>query len=325
MRYCTTVARIAIAGTLMALAGFATAQSAYPTKPIRFIVGNAPGGSTDILARLFGQKLSESLGQPVIIDNRPGANSIVGTDALAKSPPDGYTIMVVNVSHVINPLVSKLPFDTIKDFAPISGLTVSLYVLTINPSVPANTLQEFIAYAKSKPGQLNYASSGIGSGVHLATETLSNIVGIKMQHIPYKGAAPALTDLVGGQVQMYMATTLSTLPFIKTGKIRPLAISGTARVAVLPQVPTFAEAGVPGFDVKNWFGVLAPAGTPKPIVDRLAAEITKIMDMPSTLATFASQGVEPFKMTPEQFSALMKSDMARYAKIAKAANIRPEN
>ncbi len=325
MKFSTAVTRIVTTGLLMAIAGLAAAQQAYPSKPIRSIVPFPPGGTIDILARLIGQKLTESWGQPVIVDNRPGANMIIGTEALAKSLPDGYTIQLVNMTHVINPLVvPNLLYDTIKDFAPVSTLTNSQYVLTINFSIPANNLQEFITYAKSRPGQLNYASSGIASADHLTTEILNNMVGIMIQHIPYKGAALILNDLVGGEVQMYLATALTTLPYIKTGRIKALAISGETRVSVLPQVPTFTEAGVPGFDVKNWFGVVAPAGTPKAIVDKLSAEIAKILAMPDTRAKLASQGGEPFISTPEQFAALMKADMAMFAKIIKSANIKLE-
>lgn len=323
IKFSAEVTRILAISVCLVLAGPSAAQQTYPSKPIRIIVTTPPGSSNSILVRLIGDRLTENWGQPLVADYRPGANAIIGTETLAKSPPDGYTILLVNMSHVINPLVvPSLPFDAIRDFAAVTTITVSRFVLTVNPSIPANTLQEFIAYAKARPGQLNYPSSGIGSAVHLSTETLSNMVGIKMQHIPYKGAAPALTDLVGGQVQMYLATTLSTMPFIKTGKIRPLAISGETRVPVLPQVPTFTEAGLPGFDVKNWFGVVAPAGTPKAIIDRLAGEIARIVALPDTAQQLANQGVEPYAITPEKFAALMKADMAMFARVIKAANIK---
>jgi len=319
----TALVRIFAIGVLMACAGAAAAQQAYPSKPIRFIVPNMPGTAADILVRLLGQQLTESWGQPVIVDNRPGANNIIGTEAVSKSPPDGYTILMVNMSHVINPLVVRNPpFDAIKDFAPICTFSNSQYVLTIGPSLPVNSLQEFIAYAKSRPGQLNFATSGVASAAHLTTEILANTVGIKVQHIPYKGGGLILNDLAGGQLQMYLATALTTLPFIKTGRIKALAIAAETRSPAMPEVPTFAQAGVPGFDVKNWFGLVAPAGTPKAIIDKLSTALAKIIVMPDTLEKLASQGGDPFFSTPEQFAALMKADMARFAKVIKSANIK---
>lgn len=307
----------------MTVAGSATAQQAYPSKPIRFISPMPPAGSTDILARLVGQKLTESLGQAVIIENRPGANGVIGTDIAAKSSPDGHTILLVNSTHVINAiLVAKLPFDSVKDFLPVSTLTISQFLLAINPSLPANNLREFIALAKSRPGQLNFASSGNGAVSHLAGELFDIMAGVKMQHIPYKGAAPALTDLVGGQVQLYFATTISTMPYIKSGKVRALGISGDARLSVLPDVPTFSEAGLPGFGARNWFGILAPAATPKPIIDKLASEIARILTTPDIKEKLASQGLDPFISTPEQFAELMQAETARYTKVIRTANIK---
>jgi len=321
---CSALARIFAAGVLMALAGSAGAQQDFPNKPIRFIVATAAGSGGDLSSRLVAQKLTEIWGQPVIVDNRPGANMIVGADALAKSPPDGYTILMISSSHVINPLlVPNLPFDAIKDFAPVATITNSPYVLTVNASIPANNLQEFIAYAKSRPGQLNYASSGTGSSAHLTAEMLNSMVGITIQHVPYKVVSQILNDLAGGQVQMYLATALTTVPYITAGKIKALAIASEKRVAMLPQVPTFAEVGVP-FDVTNWFGIVAPGGTPKAIVDKLSAEVAKIITTPDTAKKLASIGGEVFIHTPEQFALLMKADMARFAKVVKSADIKIE-
>ncbi len=316
------VAQILALGLLAAFAGPTFAQQDFPNKPIRILVSSTPGGSSDLSARLIGQKLTESWGQPVIVDNRPGANSIIAAEALAKSAPDGHTTMLVQLAHVINPLVvANLPFDAIKDFAPVATITNSRYVLTINLSIPANSLKEFIAYAKSRPGQLNYASSGTASAAHLTTEILSSMVGITMQHVPYKGPTQVLNDLAGGQVQVYLATALTTLPYIVAGRIRAIAISGDTRSPALPQLPTFDEAGLPGFDMKNWYGFLAPGRTPRPVVSKLSAEIAKILTMPDTVAKLASQGGDPFITTPEQFAELMKADMARFARIIKTANI----
>jgi len=318
-------AQVLALSLLAAFAGSAIAQQDFPNKPIHILVSSTPGGSSDLSARLIGQKLTESWGQPVIVDNRPGANSIIAAEALAKSTPDGHTTMLVQLAHIINPLVvPNLPFDAIRDFAPVATITNSRYVLTVNFSIPANSLKEFIAYAKSRPGQLNYASSGTASAAHLTTEILSSMVGITMQHIPYKGPTQILNDLAGGQLQVYLATALSTLPYIKAGRIRAIAISGDTRLPALPEVPTFAEAGVPGFDMKNWYGFIAPGATPRPVINKMSAEIAKILTMPDTVAKLASQGGEPFITTPEQFAELMKADMARFARIIKAANIKIE-
>jgi tripartite-type tricarboxylate transporter receptor subunit TctC len=304
----------------------ALAQATYPMKPIRFISPFAPGGSTSAMARLVGQKLTESWGQNVIVDNRPGGNTIIGTDALAKSTPDGYTIILTTNTHVINPnLFPNLPYDPIKDFAPVGAVYSSEFILVINPSVPASNLQELIALAKSRPGQLNYATTGAGGSGHLANEMLNILAGIKTQHIPYKGAGPALVDLIGGQVQMFINNPLTVIPHIKSGRLKAMAITGETRVPALPQVPTFTEAGLPGLDVKPWFFVLAPAGTPKAIIDKLSTEIARIVAMPDVQEYLAKQGMDPFSSTPEQLATLMKTDMAKWAKVIKTANIKLEN
>ena len=324
MKACTAVARIVAVGGLIGLCGPAAAQP-YPSKPIRLITPFPPGGTTTPLARLIGQKLSESWGQQVIVDNRPGGNTIIGTEALAKSPPDGHTIMVMTSAHVVNPNLLTTPYDAIKDFAAVATLTSSEFVLAINASVPANNLQELIALAKSRPGQLNYASSSSGGTTHLAGAFFSILAGIKAQHVPYKGGGPALTDLLGGQVQMFFNTPIVFLPHFKSGRLKAIAISGEKRNSSLPQVPTFTEAGLPGFYVGYWNGVLAPAGTPKAIIDKLSAEIGRILATPDAKDKLLSQGLDPFISTPEQFAALMKADMLRFANIIKSANIKLEN
>jgi len=320
------MARILLAGVLMALAGAVTAQQAYPSKPIRFITPYPPGGSTTTVMRVVGEKLTERWGQPVIVDNRPGGNTIIGTDALAKSAPDGYTIMLTTSAHTINPnLFHNLPYDPIKDFAPVATVYSSEFLFAMNPSVPANNLKEFIALAKSKPGQINYASTGAGSPNQLAAELLDMMVGIKMQHIPYKGSGQAIADLLGGQVQLYLTPPLPAVPFVKSGKLKAIAVSGASRLPALPQVPTFTEAGLPGFDINIWYGILAPAGTPKDIVDKMSAEVGKILALPEVKEKLVALGVDPLIATPDQFAALLKSDMAMYAKIIKAANIKLED
>ncbi len=313
-------------GVLSAIAGPAVSQEPYPSRAIRFITPYPPGGSTTTVMRLVGEKLTESWGQPVIVDNRPGGNTIIGTEALAKSPPDGYTIMLTTNAHVINPnLFRNLPYDPIKDFAPVATVYSSELLLALHPSVPANSLPEFIALAKSRSGKLNYASTGNGSPNQLANELFNMMVGAKMQHIPYKGSGQAIADLLGGQVQLYFTPPLPAVPFIKSGKLKAIAVSGEVRLRALPQVPTFTEAGLPGFNVRVWYGILAPAGTPKDIIDKLSTEIGRILALPDIKERLVALGVDPLIATPDQFAAMMKADLTMFAKIIKAANIKLED
>ncbi len=316
--------RILMTGLLLVLASSAAAQQNYPSKPIRFIVPYPPGGSTSNVARLVGQKLAESFGQQVLVDNRGGGNTIIGSELLVKSPPDGYTLLLVSSTHVINPSLIPTPYDAIKDFAPVATLVGTEYLLVVNAAVPAGNLKELIALAKSKPGELNYGSSGSGTTNHLAPELINMMAGIKTTHIPYKGGGPALTDLVGGRVQMFMNNPQTLIPFIKSGKIRPIAITGESRSPALPEVPTFTEAGLPGIAMNPWFGVLAPAATPRDIIGRLSSEISRVLAMQDIKDKFASEGLESFISTPEQFAALIKTDLERFARIIKAANIKVE-
>jgi len=316
------VLRMVAVGVLIGLAGSVAAQQAYPNKPIRFILPYAAGGNTSVLARLVGQKLTESWGQQLIVDNRAGGNTIIGTEALTKSPPDGYTILMTTATHTI---LTPVPYDPIKDFASVATLTRSEKVLVIHPSLKAGNLREFIALAKSKPGELNFSSPDAGGVQHLAGELFSLMAGVKLQHIPYKGGGQAVTDLIGGQVQLSFQNSIAVLGHVKTGKLRALAVSGENRLASLPQVPTFTEAGLPGFGVSTWFGILAPAGTPKEIIDKLSAEIARILNTPDIRERLAALEMYPFISTPDQFAALMKADMAKYAKVIKDANIKLEN
>ena len=313
--------------TALALAAFAipaTAQQNYPNKPIRFIVPYAAGGGVSVVARMVGQKMTEAWGQPVIIDNRPSANGIVGTEAAAKSSPDGYTFLVVTGTHVIVPHLLSTSYDAVKDFAPVATIASSEFLLVVHPSVPVTTLQELIALAKARPGQLNYASSGSGSSGQLATELFNMVVGIKMQHSPYKGIGALLADLVGGQIQLVLSPPLSVMPQVKADKLRPIAVSGETRLAALPRVPTFTEAGVPGFSVRYWNGMLAPAGMPKAIIDRVSAEVAVILRKPEVTEMLSGQGMDAFVSTPDQFAALMKSDAAKFATVIKTANIKAD-
>jgi tripartite-type tricarboxylate transporter receptor subunit TctC len=323
-KFSSDVGRRLIAAGLMLLVGAVAAQP-YPNKPIRFIVPYAPGGSTDLLARLIGPRVTESWGQPVIVDNRPGGNTIIGTQALTKAAPDGYTILMMAIAHTIVPNLLPTPYDPIRDFTPVATVGRGELVLVLHPSVPANNLQDLVALARSKPGQLNYASASTGGPLHLAGELFNMLAGVKTQHIAYKGGGPAMTDLLGGHVQMMFSPPPESIPHIRSGKLKAIAVSGNSRSTALPQVPTFAEAGMPGFTAKNWFGVLAPAGTPKPIVDKLSAELARILALPDIREKLLSQGMDPYISTPEQFAALLKSDLALYAKIIKSANIKLEN
>ena len=325
MKHGIAILRIATAVVLMIIAGPSAAQQAYPNKPMRIITPYAPGGTTSALAHPIGQKLAESWGQPVIVDNRPGGNTIIGTEALAKSPPDGYTLLLTTSTHVLYPLLLRTPFDPIKDFATIATVASTETVLVLHPSTPANNLQEFIVLAKSKPGQLDYATVGSAGLQQLTGELFGILSGVKIQHIPYKGSGPAVTDLLGGQVHFSFQNPISVIPYIKSGRLKAIAVSGETRLATLPQVPTFTEAGLPGLDVKNWFALLAPAGTSSAIIDKLSSEIAKILAIPDIKEKLLSQGLEPFHIAPEQLAALMRADMARFAKIIKSANIKFEN
>ena len=308
---------------MMAAGGPVFAQQTYPSKPIRLIVPFPPGGSIDPVARLIGPKLAESLGQPVLVDNRPGANGAIGTEILAKSPPDGHTLILLGAStHVTNALlVRNLPYDSFKDFAPVATVQRSDYVLVVHPSLPANTLKELVALAKSRPGQISYASSGNGNLNHLAAELFNMLTGIKTHHVPYKGGGQALTDLMSGQVQMHFSVLISAIPQIKSGRLKAIAIGGETRFAALPQVPTFTEAGLPGFSLRPWQGVLAPARTPRPIIDRLSSEIGRIVALPDIRERLVSLGMQPLISTPEQFAALMAEDFAKSSAVIKTANI----
>jgi tripartite-type tricarboxylate transporter receptor subunit TctC len=300
----------------------ATAQSTYPNRPIRFITPYTPGGSTSVMARLVGQHLTERWGQNVIVDNRPGGNTIIGTEVLARSAPDGYTIMLVTSTHAILSSLTKTPYDPIKDFAPVATIGIAPQVLVLNTAVPANTVQEVIALAKAKPGQLNFASSGAGGPTHLSGELFNLIAGVKTQHIPYKGAGPATIDLIGGHVQMFYSVPVNILTHVQGGKLKAIAVTGKTRITALPQMPTFAEAGLPGFDIKTWNGVLAPAATPKAIVDKLSAEIGAMLAAPGNREKLDNLGMTSLVSTPDEFGAMIKADRATYLKVIKSANIR---
>jgi tripartite-type tricarboxylate transporter receptor subunit TctC len=312
-----------IAATLALAAGQAAAQ-AYPTKPIRFVVPYPPGGASDVTARVLAQKMTESMGQQVVVDNKPGANGIVALEWVAKQPGDGYTILMANLGpNAINPSVyAKLPYDAVKDFVPITLTTLVPQVIVVDPTLEVKTLRELIALAKAKPGQLQYANGGNGSSNHMGLELLKSMAGIDIAAIPYKGDAQAMQDVMGGQVQLTLPTAVAATPHIKSGKLRALAVSTKKRVSSLPDVPTVDEAGVPGFESFSWGGVMAPAGTPKEVVARLNAEIVKALKQPDVQERLQGLGAEIVGSTPEEFGAFVNAEIAKWARVAKFANVK---
>jgi tripartite-type tricarboxylate transporter receptor subunit TctC len=298
----------------------------YPTKPIRIVVPFAPGGGGDLVARTVAAKLTEGLGQPVVVDNRAGAAGSIGADIAAKSPPDGHTLLLgSNGPLAINPsLYAKLPYDAARDFAPVSLVTVMPFVLVVHPALPVRAVKELIALARSRPGELNYGSPGNGSSTHLANELLKSMTGMKIAHVPYKGVAPAATDLISGQIQM-MSGDLSTLvPHIRSGRMRALAVTSSRRSALLPETPTIAESGVPGYEASGWFGVLVPAGTPPSIVQRLNAAMLKGLAAADARERLAAFGGEVAPGTPEQFAAHIRTEAAKWGKLIRALGLKPE-
>jgi tripartite-type tricarboxylate transporter receptor subunit TctC len=297
----------------------------YPAKQIRVIVPFPAGGPTDAIARAIGQKLSETWGQPVIVDNRPGAGGNIGTELAAKSPADGYTLFIGTVANAINQsLFAKLPFDFVRDFAPVTQNYVTGLILAVHPSLPAHSVKELIALAKAHPGQLSYSSSGVGGTPHLAGELFNSMAGVTMVHVPYKGSAPAMADLLGGHIQLTFDNMLTVLPQVKAGKLRGLAVTMTTRSPLTPELPTVAEAGLKGFEVKSWNGVVVPTGTPKEIIARLNGEIVRILRQPDLREKFLVQGVELVPTTPEEFGAFIKQDIAKWAKVIQLSGARAE-
>jgi tripartite-type tricarboxylate transporter receptor subunit TctC len=314
------------AAALLAAAASAVSAQSYPSKPVRMIVGFPPGGGTDVVARVIGQKLSEWWGQALAVENRPGATGTIGADAVAKSAPDGYTLIMGHVnSHAIAPnLFAKLPYDALKDFAAVAYVGYVPNVLAVHPSVQANSVKELIALAKSQPGKMNYASSGNGSTQHLAGEMFKQLTGTSIVHVPYKGSGDAIKDLLAGFVNMNFDTMPPVMPHIQAGKLRGLAISTPKRLPQLPDVPTFAEVGITGFDVANWYGVQAPSATPREIVLKLNADINKAMQVPEVRTALERVGTQLREMSAPEFDAYMRAEVAKYAKLIKDAGIKIE-
>jgi tripartite-type tricarboxylate transporter receptor subunit TctC len=307
------------------LAGQTAPAQTFPSKPVRIIVAFPPGGGVDIVARIMSPKLSEGLGQQVVIDNRGGAGGIVGTELAAKSPPDGHTMFMGTLGNLsVNPLLySKLPFDIGRDFAPLTLVVSVTFVLYVHPSLPVKTVKDLIALAKSRPGRINYASSGNGGAPHLAAELFNSMAGVKMIHVPYKGSGPSFIDLLGGQVPLTFDSMVQGLQYVKGGRLRAVAVLGPKRSPVLPEVPTVGET-LPGYEVVNWFGMVVPAATPRDIVARLNTETVKVLRMPDIRERLMETGAEPVGNTPDEFGAFMKSESAKWARVIKEANIRAE-
>ena len=316
------------AGAVIAMPAFAAQRDAapdYPVKPIRLIVPFAPGGGTDITARTIAQKLSERWGQQVVVDNRPGANGTIGLDLAAHAPADGYTLTMISASHTVNvSLIRKLPYNLPGDFAPITQATSQPYALVVHPSVPAKSVRELVALAKAKPGTLNYGSSGTGGLSHLSGALFASLAHINITHIPYKGGNPAMTDVIAGQIQMLFSTLLQSDAHIKSGRLRALAVTTKKRSPAAPELPTMQEAGIAGYEVAGWYGVLAPGKTPRPVVAKLNREIVGILHMPETRARLSGDGSEPVGSTVDEFSAHLRSEIAKWAKVVKEAGIRAD-
>jgi len=298
---------------------------AYPAKTIRLVVPFPPGGPTDVLARIVAAKLPETIGQQVVLDNKPGASGLIGADIVAKAAPDGYTLLSNASIHVINPsLYPKSPFDAIADFVPVTQLATVPLILVVNNELPVRSVKELIAYAKANPGKLNFGSSGNAAAPHLAGESFKIVTGAAMQHVPYKGSAPALTDLIGGQVQLMFDSMPSAMPHVKAGKVRPIAVTTAKRVAAVPDLPTIAEAGVPGYDISTWYGVWAPKGTPRDIVIKMQQDIAKVLQQADTRERYAGLGAEPVGNTPDEFAAYCKSELAKWARVVKESGAKAD-
>jgi tripartite-type tricarboxylate transporter receptor subunit TctC len=322
-----------LAGLVMAAAGVFTAGSVlaqgagaeFPVRPIRIVVPFAPGGGTDITARIVGQRLNEAWGQPVVNDNRPGAGTMLGTEIVQKAPPDGYTMMIASASHALNPsLYRKVHYDPLRDFQAVTLAVSFSFLLAANPSLPAQSVRELVALAKAQPGKLTFASSGTGSTNHLAGELFRVMAGLDLIHVPYKGGGPAMNDVIGGQVSYMFGTVLETLPQARAGRLRALAVSSGKRASFAPELPTVAEAGVPGFDVTGWYAFLVPAATPKPVVERLNREITRILDLPAVRERFTTLGAEPWPTPADRAQAFIGTEVTRWRKVIQDAGIRAD-
>ena len=320
--------RVSTAAALCALALPLAAQTVpgagYPAKPIRFLVGFTPGGTNDIVARALAQKMSETLGQSVLVENRPGANTAIATELAARAAPDGYTILLNAQGHATNPSLMKLNFDPVADFSFITLVAQAQQLIVVHPSFPPRTVRELIAFSKKHAGQINFASSGTGTTVHLSAELFQFMTGIKWVHIPYKGGAPAVTEMLAGQTSLMFGSMPTVIQFARTGRLRAIAVTGAQRSPAAPDIPTVAESGLPGYDVTAWYGVAAPARTPRAIVERLHGELGRALSAPEVRERLTSQGADPASSTPEQYTAFMQNEIAKWAKVIAAAGIKGE-
>jgi tripartite-type tricarboxylate transporter receptor subunit TctC len=312
-----------VLAALLALAGFSAAAQTYPTRPVKIIVPYGVGGSADVYARFIGAKLQDALAQPVLVENRPGAGSIVGTDAVAKSDADGYTLLMMSNTHTVNEtLIAKKPFDLMRDFAPITGVSYSDLLMVVHPSVQATNLKEFIALAKSQPGKMNYASSGNGTPYHMAGELFKSMAGVDIVHVPHKGSDQARANILGGQVQMMFDAVPTMASSARAGKVKALATSGKSRSPVTPDVPTLHEAGLPGYDSGIWLGLMAPKATPRPVLERVNTEVNRIINSPEVKEAWAKQGTFGMGMSIDQFDKFLRDEIVKWAKVVKAAGVK---
>jgi tripartite-type tricarboxylate transporter receptor subunit TctC len=314
--------RLAAFAVLLALVAPAAAE--YPDRPVRLIIPFPPGGSNDVVGRLVANQLSEKLGHKVFVDNRGGAGGVLGTEAAAAAAPDGYTLLIISIAHAVNPSLYKLNYDPIKSFTPISIMATGPNVLVVNPTLPVKNVAELLALAKEKPGALDYASAGVGSFQHLGGELFKLTAGVNLQHVPYKGGGPAMADVIAGHVKIMFSSLVQTTPFIQSGQLRALGTGGAKRNPVLPDVPTIAEAGVPGYVADNWWGIMAPAGTPQPIVDRLYRDIQEVLKSSELTAAFAREGAAAVTMTTEEFTKYIESEIAKWGRVVKEGNIKAQ-
>jgi tripartite-type tricarboxylate transporter receptor subunit TctC len=318
-------ARVLLLALACALAGEAEAQSNYPSRPVRIVVPSPPAGGTDIIARVLAQYFSNAMGQQFFVENRPGAGNMIGIESVARAAPDGYTLLFVPSTLALNSVMyKKVSYDPVRDFAPITLAAAANNVLVVNPAVPAKTLVEFIALAKQKPGQLTYGTPGIGTSPHMSMELFKSLAGVDLQHVPYRGTAPAMTDVISGQITAMFSNALTAKPQIESGAIRPLGVSGRKRSGALPDIPPIAEAGVPSYEATQWYGLVAPAGTPAETIARLHAEATAALNTQEMKDKLAGDGAEPVGTTPAEFGAHIKSELAKWTDVARAAKIEPQ-
>jgi len=312
------------AGVLLALTAPVAAQQDYPNRPVRLIIPFPPGGSNDVVGRMIGTQLGEKLGKQVVVDNRAGAGGVIGTELASKAPADGYTLLVISLAHAVNPWLYKLPYDPIKAFAPVGVMASGPNVVAVNPELPVKSIKELVDLAKQKPGDIQYASAGVGSFQHLGGELFKLEAKVNMLHVPFKGGGPAMIDVIGGHTKVVFSSLVQTTPHLKSGKLRALGVGGKTRNPVLPDVPTVAESGVPSYEAVNWWGIVAPAGTPAPIIEKLHAALAAVQDNAEVQKQFANEGASVIKMSSAEFGKFMQTEMAKWERVVKEGGIKAE-